>query len=703
MRRSRALGVLAVLVVGAGGALLWRARRAPDASAEQVGDARGVVGAETCRGCHTAAYDAWSDSFHAKNAARPSADSVIGDFETNPTYAYKGTTSRMIHEGDSWRMRYTDAKGVTEERTIDWVLGRARHQVYLTRLDNGSLQVLPTYWNVEEGRWRDSREGTVDGPDPQEPSHPTFWRNFGRTYQRACMECHAGRSEKRFDQKAYTYASTFEPTIDCEACHAPGATHVTAWLRQDRAAAAGTLPALGRLDLEGRIQNCAQCHARKRIYAEGYRPGDAFYDFFAPHVWEPGMFFADGRSSSLNYRWVDYMQNGCFERTTRTMDCGFCHPPHGLESIKDATVVQANAICTQCHLNHKTRLTEHTRHGAESTGSRCVECHMPPMPLDLRMTVRDHTIGSPLPELTRDFGAPNACNRCHAERDADWAQGFVRAWFGGQPHFEAYRAKMRSRAEVLKVALTPDARTPASVLAGWLDDTSRNVVERCSAAEMLRHGDNSTLAKAALLRHAEDQHPLVRYYVVSALEAFPGADVEAALRRATSDARRIVRVRGYVALIQRTPSVADEPAMATVREEHRVREEDVRVDDPRSKSHDALWHFQRGEMAQAETLLRDGAAMTWPVPGMRADLVQFLIEQGRLDDADAEVRALEENDARSMAARMSRAFLLMGQRRPAEALPLLDGLLDEGVSTPVIEQARGQAAAQIGAPPRNQR
>ncbi|MEZ4467439.1 MAG: ammonia-forming cytochrome c nitrite reductase subunit c552 [bacterium] len=193
-----------------------------------------------------------------------------------------------------------------------------------------------------------------------------------------------------------------------------------------------TLAKTGLADLD-EASSCAACHAAKRIYAEGFDPGDSFSTGSSPMWQVRERYYVDGRSSTLNYRYVDYMQNGCFRRTTRTMDCGFCHPPHGLESTADRTVQAGNALCTQCHLEHKTALVAHTHHRPESEGSRCVACHMPPMDLDLRMTVRDHTINSPLPELTRQYGVPNACAHCHADQPVAWAEAAVERWFGGRP------------------------------------------------------------------------------------------------------------------------------------------------------------------------------------------------------------------------------------------------------------------------------
>ncbi len=643
----------------------------------------GVVGAERCASCHPEAYASWRRSAHFRNLAEPTPESVLGKLDVD--YTFGGTRTRVFLRDGRYFMTYRDADGREETWSIDLVLGAIRHQAYLHREPDGRLQVLPTYWNVEEQSWRDATEGPVSGEGPLARNHPEHWRNFGRTFNRQCLECHSSRGEKRYDAATNTYASTFENTIDCEACHGPGAAHVRAWERPDRAAAEGTLAPVDRYGLDAAIEACATCHARKRVYAEGYVSGRTdFYDHFAPDVWEVGAFHADGRSSNLNYRYVDYMQNGCFRRATRQMDCGFCHPPHGLESTAGRTVTEANALCTTCHLGHKTQLTEHTRHGAESDGSRCIECHMPKQDLNLRMTARDHAIGSPLPELTRRFGAPNACGNCHADQPVEWAEEAVQRWFGGRPHFEAYRARMVERASAL-AAIFAGEPAPTATLARWLDDGAGSVVQRASAAFFLGDAENGPDAMAALLKHRHDPHPLVRYYVVGGLGSFDAPAAVEALREATADPARVVRVRAYETLVLRRPEVSRDPALAKVRAEVAHRMDVVRADDPRALAQEAAALFLRDEPAAAERLLRRGAAIGGPVEAPRVELVQFLIGQNRPDEAEREVAQL---DPAGDGARLSRALLLLARGRPVEARAMLDALAAEGRGGPAVEQFR---------------
>ena len=147
-------------------------------SAEDAGAA--FAGSDSCNECHPAEHAAWKSSHHFKNMQRPSRHSVIGDFE-DAVYEYRGTSSRMHYQGAEYFMEYTDPEGETERLDIDYVLSVARHQVYLHQRPDGRLQVLPTYWNIEEQHCRDSTEGTIQLEGPLKTTEREYWDNWGRT------------------------------------------------------------------------------------------------------------------------------------------------------------------------------------------------------------------------------------------------------------------------------------------------------------------------------------------------------------------------------------------------------------------------------------------------------------------------------------------------------------------------------------------
>ena len=518
--------------------------------------------------------------------ARPTEASVLGAFD-GTIYRYAGTRSRPFRDARGYFMDFRDADGRGGELRVDWVVGAARHQVYLHREADGRLQVLPTFWSVEEGRWFDALEGPIEGEAPLGPTDLHYWRNHGRTFNRNCVPCHASRFERRYDAQTNRYDSRFEPTIECEACHGPGRAHVEQWRSLEGGKEAGPMPPAKGLDVEASIEGCAVCHASKQIYQAGYQPGRPFYDYYVPTVWGPLGFFVDGRSSALNYRYVDYLQSGCYGTAKARMDCGYCHPPHEPTAVRGTSVAQDNGVCTGCHLGHKTKLSAHTHHGAESDGSRCVACHMPAMKLSLGMTVRDHTIGSPLPTLTRDHGVPNACNQCHEAETTAWAVERVEEWYGGLEHFRAYAGRMAARAKVLARAFG-DGPPPVDDLIVWLDNRDRSLIERASAAHLLEGaglaGEGAISAGLrrraleALLRHTREAHPLIRFHVYRSLSAFADPRAREAVREALGDARRTIRVEAYTALSFLEPAYLErkreELAKVRAEFEHRVREID---------------------------------------------------------------------------------------------------------------------------------
>ena len=607
----------------------------------------GHTGSEACARCHPEAHGEWKASAHFFNAGRPTPEMVVGDFEKNNTYEFAGTRSRMFRRGDDYMMEYTEPDGETWTHKIAWASGIMRHQVYLYEAPDGRLQVMPTYWNVEEQHWRDALEGSVQGPKPLPKTHPGHWSNYMRTWNLACMECHASQGRKYYDPKTNTYDVRFDPTINCESCHGPGQAHVDRW-DIDKTTSSADIPdpieRLNDYDLERSVEVCAMCHAAKKVYALGYVPGENFYDYFVPDVWSPGRFFADGRSSSLNYRWVGFWQNRCTPNSKARLDCGYCHPPHSLESVRDKNVAQSNEICTRCHVDIKTKLALHTHHSPESEGSMCVECHMPKMPLNMHMTVRDHTMGSPLPELTEKYQAPNACSGCHDETAAEnlrrtpkQLQADVDAWFGASAHYQGYRERMGKRADVLTAVFSKSAPMPWTDLIAWLDDPKGSLVQRASAAQMLgvRPKELPKLSsdlrgdiEKALLRHARNEHPLIRYFSVRSLGSMRSTNARLAVRRALADKRLVVRMQAIDALLGMGESrealeESRNPVVVRAIGEYRNWEDDVRRDDPRTRTRAARRAWRKGDLEMAERLMKERAAL------MPRD-IEALIELGAL-------------------------------------------------------------------------
>ena len=218
--------------------------------------------------------------------------------------------------------------------------------------------------------------------------------------------------------------------------------------------------------------------------------------------------------------------------------CWNCHDPHG-----NGTLKPGNELCRTCHA--KTYEEEsHTHHPAGSPGAQCTGCHMPITVYMQRDPRHDHSFSRPDPEATLALGVPNACNRCHTDRDAAWAAEHVRAWYPDG----AVRAQRREVAATIAGARADD---PASV-PGLLSLLGRpgDAVHRASAARLLARFPTSSGVTDGLLAALRDPDPLVRGGAAWALAQRPSLSpgVHDALLAALDDPARGVRLNAALGL-----------------------------------------------------------------------------------------------------------------------------------------------------------
>jgi mono/diheme cytochrome c family protein len=74
---------------------------------------------------------------------------------------------------------------------------------------------------------------------------------------------------------------------------------------------------------------------------------------------------------------------------------------------------------------------------AVGTGAECVQCHMPGryyMGIDYRP---DHSFRIPSPALNAAVNSPDACLRCHIDKNSAWSVDTVTKWYGPgrKPHY----------------------------------------------------------------------------------------------------------------------------------------------------------------------------------------------------------------------------------------------------------------------------
>ena len=224
--------------------------------------------------------------------------------------------------------------------------------------------------------------------------------------------------------------------------------------------------------------------------------------------------------------------------------CVDCHDPHTGKNL-----LEGNALCLRCHgppIAPAPKISDpaHSFHKAGTAGSRCVDCHMPETTYMQRHRRRDHGFTIPDPLLTKKFDIPNACNRCHADKSADWALGFCEQWYG-----EKMQRATRTRAEWVAQARAGASGASANLLRMLSEE--KIPLWRAVAANLLQSATSEPGVITALTQATHDPSALVRTMAVRALgETVQPSDPSSTgrLTALLDDSARAVRIDAAWAL-----------------------------------------------------------------------------------------------------------------------------------------------------------
>ena len=495
------------------------------------------VGRESCAACHAGPSHKFTGSHHdlAMDLATPETVVDVAAFDGRE-FTHFGVTSKFFRRDDKFFVTTEGEDGRPGTFEIKYVFGVDPLQQYMVEfpearqvtspqgaevaLPAGRIQVLSIAWDTHRSRW------FALYPQRKIPAGDWLhWTGGGQNWNFMCADCHSTHLRKNFDLATNAYRTEFsEIDVSCEACHGPAGEHVArarsplGFLdpRHFRSFALNSLrgaPALNE------IQTCAPCHSRRQIVHPNYSHRLHYDDFYEPSGLEGRLYHADGQIREELYEYGSFLQSRMFREGVR---CSNCHDPHSLQPK-----FAGNALCTQCHTLAKYDTPGHHHHAIDSSGSRCVECHMPEttyMEVDPR---RDHSIRVPRPDLTLKLGVPNACVRCHdheAQRKpassltSEKAAAAVESWFPqsayrsrphygevleagrrGDPHAavalaDLARDKPQLTPEQRAVAVGPIVRSSAVALLGsYADREAREAIDRAL-------GDADPTVRAAAVR-----------------------------------------------------------------------------------------------------------------------------------------------------------------------------------------------------------
>src|SRR3990167_6435597 len=601
------------------------------------------VGAEQCAGCHQGQAKDWQGSHHDLAMLEPTAEMVLGDFD-DARFDYFGTVSTFYKSGDQYFVRTDGPDGTLQDFAISYTFGVYPLQQYLIALPGGRLQALGIVWDSRPKAEGGQRWFHLYPTEKITHNDELHWTGRTQNWNFMCAECHSTHLEKNYEPVKREYHTTWtDINVGCEACHGPGAQHIS-WARQEAgwqalAATKGlthffndqqgahwqTDPNTGTpkrnvpRTSETEIQACAACHSRRAQLFEDDRHGQPLLDSYFPALLDAGVYHADGQIDQENYEYGSFVQSRMYQAG---VTCSNCHNPHSLK-LK----AEGNGVCLQCHGAVQFDSPKHHHHPEGSSGAQCVNCHMPAktyMGVDAR---RDHSFRIPRPAQSVTLGTPNGCNQCHTDKSPEWAAAQVKTWYGRDP------VGHEQFAETLHAARLQAVNADAQLVA-LLNDLQQPAIARATAARAMA-GWLSQETLPVLASGLQDKDPLVRMGTLDALQPLPPELRKQLVLPLLHDPVRSLRMHAAQLLADVPPAslgTNERTALERASADY-IAAQTHNADDPAAQVNLGNFYHQRGALADAEAAYR-GALQLDPkwVPAY-VNLADFYSQTAR--DADA--------------------------------------------------------------------
>jgi tetratricopeptide (TPR) repeat protein len=513
------------------------------------------AGSQSCRQCHERFYTLWSSSFHGLAMQPYSSGFAAGTIQPQRTSIKIGDYSYRL---DAKREAVIENSSHGEKRyPIEYAMGGKYVYYFLTALDRGRLQTLPIAYDLKKREWFDTALSAVRHfPGQPGITTPNNWKDVPYTFNTACRDCHVSQRLNSFDRSTETFSTTWkEPGINCETCHGPSDEHNSLM----RALPKGEKPADYKLVRTKTFtpsqhnDSCNSCHAKAAHLTGGYKAPERFFDHFDLTTLEDNDYYPDGRDLGENYTMTSWKMSPCAQKSQ--LHCVTCHTSSGRYRFRKPE--DANKACLPCHEKKVQNPSQHSHHKVDSIAARCVSCHMPTTEF-ARMKRSDHSMLPPTPAATIRFKSPNACNGCHSDRDAAWADTVVRSWSSRD-----YQAPVLKRAGLIEAARKRDWSRLGEILT-YITSPARDEIFTTSLVRLLAEADFKDTT-ATLLKALRDPSPLVRSAAADILAGAPTPEVLQALAESTCDDIRLVRIMAAGSLSGYPQFTAQSPLAARIR------------------------------------------------------------------------------------------------------------------------------------------
>ncbi len=588
-------------------------------------------GSESCKKCHAAQFENWQHSMHglAERAFKKEKDNKA--FVPEQTLVQGKTTSKAFLDADGVAKilrEGTDKKQHAYQAVR--VIGEDPLRQFLVPGPGGRLQTMDMTLDPHKNEWFN-----VHGDDLREPGDWGHWTGQGMNWNAMCAACHNTRLRKNFDPQTNSYKTTMaEMSVGCEACHGPMKEHVH-WQEKPPLGADKTKdPTITRFNRDQVTETCAACHARRGELTGDLIPGEPFHDHFSLTLTdESETFYPDGQVHEEDYEYTSFVSSRMHHAGVR---CADCHEPHS-----GKTIVTGNQLCMNCHAGGRADFptapvinpTAHSHHGAESTGNQCISCHMPTTVYMQRQPRHDHGFTIPDPKLTKDFNVPNACNRCHTDKDVDWAIQATKTFYGEKPDRHT-----RSRALLVAGARQGDPVTREGLMKLLTEEPIP--AWRATACQLLARWVLDPTVTKAIMGRLKDDNPMVRETAARALGTPArqnNTEVVSALQPLLNDVSRSVRISAAWSLC----ATLDLDSKAGKELVHML---DLHADQPTGRMQLGQFAMVRGDNPAAIRQMQKAISMDANSPPFHHDLAVLLSTTGDSFGALAEMRKAIELD-----------------------------------------------------------
>ena len=477
---------------------------------------------QNCAECHQDAHGSWKTSQHAM-ANQVFDESLHGEpFEKTQSFVSGGTTttvtkiegeSHVLVDGPDGNFRYKPAAIIGTDPLIQ----------YLIPFPGGRFQVLDWSYDPKKNEWFN-----VFGDDNRLSNEWGHWTQQGMNWNSQCASCHMTTLEKQFDASTNAYSTTWAAMgINCNQCHGDTTAHGADPDNES------LFPP--KVDRNQAMETCAPCHARREELTSHFEPLDKFSDHYRLALVDSSdIYYADGQVQGENYVYTSLKHSSMGAHGVTCMDC---HDPH---STKNILPWENNSLCMQCHTSPERSngkvipdMVAHSKHPINSTGWQCVNCHMPETTYMGNDPRRDHGFTIPDPVMTKEFGIPNACNRCHTDQTVDWAVEHANRWFGDKmdPH-------KRKRTRAISGIRGGDQQAYLKLLEVYQAET--NIYWKISMLNLMAPWVEDSAVGKIYDEALKSEEPQMRSEAIRGLSSLP--DAYTTIRPFREDPSRMVRI-----------------------------------------------------------------------------------------------------------------------------------------------------------------